>query len=239
MDRPYVFCHMLTSVDGKVDGPYKNQEHVQEAMQFYDQVSFTRKGPYRMQGWLTGKGTTQEKFTHYAKPQLRHFVKVPAGDYIIHTHRAMYYIALDPRGQMGWQANYIVHHQVAYVIEVLSEQATDAYKDFLRQKHIPYIICGHQSIDYQVMLEKLKNDFGIKSLMLAGGPVLNWAFIQAGLCDELSIVIAPGADGSAISQSGFVNKQASSHPVAFDLIEAKSCGGNTVWLRYKVEKGEA
>lgn len=46
-------------------------------------------------------------------------------------------------------------------------------------------------------MEKLKKLFGIETLMLGGGGVLNWSFIPAGMCDEVSVVIAPVADGSS------------------------------------------
>lgn len=233
MERPYVFCHILTNIEGQVNSSLKG-EHNAQAVRFYDQLPFVRRGPYHIQGWMAPNSTTDEKFTHHQRPQLQTIVNVPKGDYIIHPERAMYYISLDPRGQIGWESNYIVYHHVAYVIEVLSEQASESYKDFLRRKHIPYIICGQQMIDYGMMLEKLKRDFGIKSIMLAGGPIINYAFMEAGLCDELSIVIAPSMD-APICQSTFLNpSKQSHHRINFDLIEAKTCEGNTVWLRYKV-----
>lgn len=43
-------------------------------------------------------------------------------------------------------------------------------------------------------MEKLYDLFDIHTLMLGGGGILNWSFIQAGMCDEISVVIAAGSN---------------------------------------------
>lgn len=43
----------------------------------------------------------------------------------------------------------------------------------------------------ELLLQKLSDLFQMDLIMLGGGGVLNWSFIQAGLCDEVSVVIAP------------------------------------------------
>ena len=43
-------------------------------------------------------------------------------------------------------------------------------------------------------MRKLKELFSIEMLMLGGGAALNWSFLQAGMCDEVSVVMAAAAD---------------------------------------------
>ena len=66
--------------------------------------------------------------------------------------------------------------------------------------------------------------------MLGGGGVLNWSFIQAGMCDEVSVVIAPVADGSSKTPALFNAKDewASDTPVAFELQSAEIKDGGNV-----------
>ena len=66
--------------------------------------------------------------------------------------------------------------------------------------------------------------------------LLNWSFIQAGFCDELSIVIAPAADGSRETQTLFMTKDNLTTDLAkgFKLLEVMPLEGSSVWLRYKV-----
>lgn len=70
-----------------------------------------------------------------------------------------------------------------------------------------------------MVLEKLNNLFGIETLMLGGGGVLNWFFLQIGLCDEVSIVISATADGSATTPTLFLEREGLSNsvPISFEL----------------------
>ena len=74
--------------------------------------------------------------------------------------------------------------------------------------------------------------------MLGGGAVLNWSFIQAGLCDEVSIVMAPFADGNAKTSTFFTAKEGLSEdtPISFELLHVESEKDGTVWIRYKVKR---
>lgn len=76
--------------------------------------------------------------------------------------------------------------------------------------------------------------------MLGGGGVLNWSFIQEGLCDEVSMVIAPAADGSADAPSLFDTKEGLSNdtPVSFTLKNVETKEDSTVWLTYMVNNRE-
>lgn len=113
-----------------------------------------------------------------------------------------------------------------------------SYKAFLRKLGISYIVAGVETLDYEMAMEKLKKLFGIETLMLGGGGVLNWSFIQAGMCDEVSVVIAPVADGSSKTPALFNAKDewASDTPVAFELQSAEIEDGGSVWLRYLVKR---
>lgn len=153
------------------------------------------------------------------------------------TDLPKYYVSVDPSGKLGWTSNVLNYKDTkAHVLEVLTEKVSNSYKALLRKLNISYIIAGKDSLDYDMAMRKLKGLFHIETLMLGGGGVLNWSFIQAGLCDEVSVVIAPTADGSSTTPSLFETKEGLSDdtPVAFKLdhVEAKEDG--SIWLRYLV-----
>ena len=60
-------------------------------------------------------------------------------------------------------------------------------------------------------------------MMLGGGGTINWSFIQQGLADELSLVIAPAADGNSTTQTLFMAKDGISdeQPVVFKVKGAR------------------
>lgn len=238
MNRPYIFCHMMTSLDGKIMGNYMDTPEGTSAGDVFYNISFGKDPYYKHQGWLSGRVTTDDNFTFYEKPELdEHAPAVPDSDFVAEK-TGMYYVSVDPSGKLGWKDSTLRYvDTTAHVIEVLTGKATNAYKDFLRKLGISYIIAGEDALDYGLALTKLRELFGIETLMLGGGAALNWSFIQAGLCDEVSVVIAAAADGSPTTQTLFMARDGLSNdaPVGFDLQEVKVMDGGSVWLRYLVK----
>ena len=238
MDRPYIFCHMMTSLDGKIMGNFMEMSESGPAGDAFYQIAFGKEPKYQHQGWLSVRVTTDDNFTMYRKPVLEeHAPQVPEGDFVAEK-APMYYVSIDPSGRLGWEKNSLAYiDTTAHVLEVLTGQASNAYKAFLRKLGISYIIAGQETLDYDEALMKLKHLFGIETLMLGGGGVLNWSFIQAGMCDEISVVIAPCADGSTKTQTLFQTKEGLStdEPVGFTLKGADVLTGDAVWLRYLVK----
>lgn len=239
MNRPYIFCHMMTSLDGKIMGSYMETEEGSAAGEVFYNIAFGKNPHYKHQGWLSGRVTTDDNFTFYEKPDIDENASlVPDGDFVVKSDLNMYYVSVDPRGVLGWKSN-ILHYvdTTANVIEVLTGKASNAYKAFLRKMNISYIIAGENDLDYTLVTQKLYSLFGIETLMLGGGGILNWSFIQAGLCDELSLVVAAAADGSADTPSLFSTRKNFSENTAksFELESAEVKEKGTLWLRYKVK----
>lgn len=238
IDRPYIFCHMMTSLDGKIMGSYIETPQGSVAGDVFYKIAFGQNPFYRHQGWLSGRVTTDDNFTFYKKPTLDlNAALVPAGDFIAQPDFGMFYVSIDPHGKLGWESATLHYGDTtAHVIEVLTAQTSNAYKAFLRKLGISYIVAGEHELDYAVALAKLKYKFHIETLMLGGGGVLNWSFLQAGMCDEVSIVLAAAADADPATPPLFRAKEglSDSRPLEFTLKEAKAMDGNSLWLRYTV-----
>ncbi len=240
MSRPYIFCHMMVSLDGKIMGSYMSTPEGNAAGNVFYELAFGKNPHYKHQGWLSGRVTTDDNFTFYKKPELdMTALPVPEGDFIAQPDAGMYYVSIDPSGRLGWESPELHYMDTtAHVIEVLTEKADNAYKAFLRKLGISYIVAGEKELDYGLALSKLKENFGIETLMLGGGGVLNWSFIQAGMCDEISVVVAAAADGSSDTPALFRAKEGLSEnrAVSFHLQDAKVMDGDSVWLRYLTRK---
>ncbi|MFU2319336.1 dihydrofolate reductase family protein [Rahnella sp. PCH160] len=163
---------------------------------------------------------------------------MPEGDYGAVSDARMHNISVDASGRIGWETNTLQYEDrpPAHVIEVLTERASNAYRAFLREMKISYIIAGKDHLDCRLTVEKLKSLFKIETLMLSGGGFINWSFLQAGVVDELSLVIAPLADGENDSVTLFAKSDylPDHAPVEFALKSAEVGQGGTVWLRYTV-----
>lgn len=149
-------------------------------------------------------------------------------------------ISVDPEGILGWKSKYIEkkNRPKAQVIEVLTEQVSNDYLGYLRSMDISYLFAGEQRLDCTLLLHKLKTLFGIERLMVSGGGLMNWSLMQEDLIDELSLLIAPAADGnrhcaSIFEKADFLSPKS---PAVFRLKGVKQIeNSDGLWLRYEVK----
>lgn len=239
MKKPYVIIHTHTAVDGNID--IMDLPEFEEASRQYQELALDpEKQQFNIQGYLNGKNTTEDNMTFYKEPDVNEDAPtVPEGDYIANADAPMYYLSIDPRGELAFQENYSPYGGIhSHVVEILTEEASNAYKDFLRRKEISYIIAGEKQIDYAVMLDKLYNKVGIERMMIGGGGTLNWSFLQNDLVDEVSMIIAPIANADPDGHRFFYAKEpySSIEPRAFELKSVEALESGTVWVRYTVKK---
>ena len=198
MNRPYIICHMVTSIDGKVTGDFLFEPACAEATEIYYRLN----RELRADGFICGRVTMEESFTGGWYPDLSQYKPVRHGlddkmDCIVDDLSGFYAIAFDTYGKLGWKSNRIVDpdgdpgYDGAQIIEVLSEQVDARYLGYLESLGIPYIFAGEDVIDVELALFKLKNIIGCNTLLLEGGSIINGAFERAGAVDEISLVVAP------------------------------------------------
>ena len=147
----------IPSLDGKIMGNYMDLPACEPAGDLFYDIAFGEDPFYRHQGWLSGRVTTDDNFTHYRAPALTPGAPtVPEGDFVA-QQAPMYYVSVDPKGKLGWESATLTYETTtAHVIEVLTEEASNDYKAFLRKLGISYILAGKDRLDYALALEKLE-----------------------------------------------------------------------------------
>ncbi|MBD5464115.1 MAG: RibD family protein [Lachnospiraceae bacterium] len=237
MKRPYVICHILSSLDGKINGPFMGTESV--SMLGAEYGKFRTK--MAADAWMYGTTTTKE-FINFRKPVLAEECEVPQGDFIADNQAELYYISLDVDGEIGWESGIFSNkgRTPAHVIEVLTESTPTAYKDYLRKRGVSYIIAGEKNLDCKLAMEKLYEYFQIEKVLICGGGVINWSFLQAGMIDELNLFLAPVSDGSSGKASVFTQIPSLSEgkPVEFLLKDMEKIGDGGLRLNYLVKNVE-
>lgn len=192
MQRPYIICHMVTSLDGKVTGDFLYTKECEKATEVYYEINRNTKS----NGFICGRTTMEESFTNGHYPELSGYNQVDEmEDFVPGNLTGFYAIAFDTYGKLGWKSDKIIDEDPGYggaqIIEVLSKQADERYLAYLRELNIGYIFAGEKEIDVELALFKLKNTFGINTLLLEDGSMINASFQKADLIDELSLVVAP------------------------------------------------
>lgn len=198
MNRPYIICHMVTSLDGKVTGAFLGNPECAAACETYYEINRNLKS----NGFICGRVTMEGSFTGGYYPDLSEYEPVRHDmdlkmDFILDDMTGFYAVAFDPKGKLGWKSNKIIDpdgdpgYDGAQIIEVLTEQTDERYLAYLESMEIPYIFAGETEIDVELALFKLKNIIGCDTLLLEGGSIVNGYFQRADVIDELSLVVAP------------------------------------------------
>lgn len=239
MNRPYIICHMSASIDGKITGEYADSSFADGAYKDYENINRI----YSPQAWVNGRITVDENFTFYKKPKLKKCTKpIQYMDFVAKRDAENYIVAVDPNGKLGWEKNYVEYagRPKAFVIEVLTEKVSIDYLAFLREMQISYIFAGTDKIDCVLLVQKLKKLFHIDTLKVSGGGILNWSFAEAGLIDEISVVIAPVVDGNSDTPTLFERLDSPfKQSIGFKVKSTEITENGCVWLRYVSIENEA
>lgn len=226
---------MVTSLDGKVTGEFLRDTACAKACEIYYDINRTAKS----NGFICGRVTMQESFAGDFYPDLTKYEPVKPDpvrmDFVLDEEymSGFYAVCFDTNGKLGWKSNKIIDpdgdegYNGAQIIEVLSESVDERYLGYLEKMEIPYIFAGEDRIDVKLALFKLKNVFGIETLLLEGGSIINGAFERADVIDEISLVTAPivaDKDDKPLFTSGLTK--------TFKLKEAESRDG-VLLSRYK------
>jgi 2,5-diamino-6-(ribosylamino)-4(3H)-pyrimidinone 5'-phosphate reductase len=227
--RPYVICHMCTTVDGKILGDrwgklpgYKHESDLFE----------NTAASFGIGAWLVGT-TTMEEFDG-RKTKLP---RAPKGfvrrDHIANKNARRLAIGADAKGVLRFQENEV---EGDHIVVLVTDRVTNDYLAHLQSAGVSYLSCGKKEIDLHTALQKLGKNFELRKLMLQGGGKFNGAMLKAGLVDELSHLTVPVADGgmgvsSFFDIPGDAPKKAAA---TLRLFSHKLLPGGVIWARYKV-----
>ena len=224
--KPHIICHMIASVDGRIDCDMTEQ--IEGGNEYYEALE-----ALDCPSMLMGRVTMQ---MHYALPEP--FVaedSAPIGNEAFHVARKTqgYCIGIDTHGTLLWGEN---EFDGQALLVITDEQCPRCYHERLTRQGVSWIAAGKEGIDLPRAMELLYSHFGVARMAVTGGGHINGAFLQAGLLDEVSFMVAPGIDGRAGMPAVF-DGIADSDRAATQL---RLCSvrqmGETVWMRYKFKE---
>lgn len=235
LDRPYIISHLLTSLDGKIAGPYMDSSSMLPLFEEYNKIFLS----FESDAWLNGANTSVA-YTKNRKVELdENAPTVPEGDFVYRNDAKMYFVSIDSKGRIAWDSNELEFNKrpKAHVIEVLSKKTPNAYKAFCRKLNISYIICGDEHIDCALCARKLKQLFHINKCVITGGGVVNASFLDAGVIDELSQILCPIADCCTNTPTLFdrLDYLPEKKPHEFKLISCEKIVADALYLKYLVK----
>lgn len=235
--RPKVICHIMSSVDGRLVNnrwtkPFNGKSQS-------DLIAEYAKAGLELgtDAWMFGLTTAREGSLPYKYVSKKINHELPRIPYHGHRVSVRMFIVSDPDGSIYYNTDKVRGDNI---IAIISEKVCDEYLQHLQEAGISYVFAGDDGHDLNHALDAIGNEFGITSISLQGGGIMNGAFLKAGLIDEISIAIYPGIDGLSGIPSIFESMGShDSQPAdgqTLELTSAKQLAEGVVWLRYKVHK---
>ena len=193
MNRPYVICHMLQSIDGKIAGGFFREKQTLELAKIYSDIS----KDYNGDAIIYGTTTAQEMFSSSKTEPVLNQNPIQKIDYIYKNDKNKWIVVIDPQGQISFDQSVYQNPRLKdkNLIVILTENISSQYLETLKSLNISYLFTGKDEIDLRLALEKLYDLFSIKKLLLQGGGITNTYFIKEDLIDELSLVVSPVVSG--------------------------------------------
>ncbi|MGI4847761.1 MAG: RibD family protein [Janthinobacterium lividum] len=224
--KPTIICHMMSSLDGHAltDGwerPFKKS-----AGELYE----TLAQQFEFDAWVCGRVTMQEMAHGEDYPQGLAKTAIARTNHIAQRDAKVLAISIDAHGKVAWQKNQVLD---SHIVEVVTEAVEDDYLAYLQSIGISYIFGGKTEIDLAHVMEVLATQWGRKRVVVEGGPTVAGSFIQAGLVDEVSVLLLPLIDGRGDHPASFeIAPPAWKAPSYLTLQSAQVQEGGAVWLRY-------
>ncbi len=225
MNKPYIVCHMMTSLDGRID--CKMTESLPGVEEYYQTLD-SLNVPTRLSGRVTAEleMALPGKFVSETSS--------PLGKEAFHKAKDAkgYEIIIDTKGCLLWEDQ---KDETRPLLIITSENVNNEYVDYLIEKHISWIATGKEHVDLVRACMNLKENFSIDRMAVVGGGNINAGFLSLGLLDEISLLIGAGIDGRK-NMTAVFDGLAENKPVTpLKLENVQSFPSGAVWLRYKTK----
>ncbi len=233
-NRPYLLCHMMCSLDGKITSGTGENIFDDEYLPLYDQTDEEQ----HTQGWMCGR-VTMEMFAESVNTPLS-FAPIASHEDFIGSHRLeRFSVAIDTQGVLLWKSN-IIKSSFARGLEytlivVVTKETPGEYLAYLQSKDISYVVAGEKQLDWNIALTKLHTLFGVNKLSVQGGGKINGSLLRSGCIDELSLLIIPFAVNNSSAPNIFENEVTPEtfKTYGFRLKEVRQLEKEVVWLKYQ------
>ena len=227
--KPYVICHMCTTIDGRILGErWGRLPGVKDSGDLFE----TTAASFGIGAWLVGT-TTMKEFADRNVTLKKAAQPIERTDYIADSKAKRFAIGTDAKGVLRYKRGDV---NGDHVVLLVSQQVSDDYLAHLRTAGVSYLFCGNDHVDVRVACRKIGGKLGLRKLLLEGGGVFNGAMLKAGLIDEISHVIVPVVDGGTVIPSLFdiPGRPARMAAGQLRLIGQRKLPGGVTWARYRM-----
>jgi len=124
------------------------------------------------------------------------------------------------------------------ILVLCSRSTPQEYLNFLEKRNIKYMIIGYDKVNLGAALEELNTQFGVKSLRVDSGGILNGALIKDDLVDEICLLVHPVIVGGMLSNSIYTDPDLILNNEVLDLklLKMEKLKNEIIFLHYRIMK---
>lgn len=234
--KPKIICHIMSSVDGRLLNERWTEPYDGTPATALLQVYASIGRDLDTDAWMFGKNTLRAIFPYKWSIDGHTISSDYPAVFIGERHSERIFIVADPEADIYFTSSVLRGDNILVIV---GRNATEEYLTHLREKRISYLIVN-DATDLREGLEAVGREFGIRSVSVQGGGILNGALLADGLIDELSLVVYPGIDGlSGIPSIFEYMGGATEYPAQgqrLQLLSASQREYGVMWMRYEFHK---
>ncbi len=223
MIRPHIICHMMISIDGRID--CEMTAKISGVKEYYDSLK-----ALNVQATVSGRVTAQLELAQDGEFVSKKEEIFGREGFSKKCDSDNYCVVVDTKGSLLWTHPKELN-QPLIVITTMSVKKD--YLDYLDSERISWIAVGEKQIDLVHACEILAREFGIERMAIVGGGHINAGFLREGLLDEVSLVVGPAIDGRAGMTALFDGLDAQKEPTPLKL-ETVNRYNDVLHLLYKL-----
>ena len=216
MSRPDVVVHVAVSVDGRVDG------FTPDIGRYYELA-----GSFQEDVTLAGADTVLAGLAHAeAAPAV---APPPEGPLLA---------VVDSRGRVSDWRPLLGAGLWRGGLALCAESTPAAYREQVVRHGVEVVVRGVERVDLPAALETLADEHGARTVRVDSGGRLNGALLEAGLVDEVSLLIHPVVVGGSSARRAFVGDDlVPGGSTGLDTPRVESVADGLLWVRWRVRRG--
>ena len=124
------------------------------------------------------------------------------------------------------------------ILVLCSRSTPQEYLNFLDEQFIKYMVVGYEKVNLSTALEEINIQFGVKSLRVDSGGILNGVLLRDDLVDELYVLIHPAMVGGTSPNSMYIAPDLTSTEGVLDLklLKMEKLKNEIILLQYRIMK---
>ena len=226
MKKPYIVCHMMTSLDGRIDCAMTAQ--LPGVDDYYRAL-----GALQVPTTVSGRVTAQLEMALPGEFQASDPTPVGKEAFSKKADASGYEVVADTHGKLLWPD---AGEPEKPLLILTSERVPREYLSYLDGRNISWIAAGKERIDLARAAEILGAEFGVERMAGVGGSAINTSFLYAGLLDEVSILVGAGIDGRGGMPAVFDGLPMARPMIPLRLTDVQRFDSGAVWLQYSIQR---